>query len=348
MVFVAAKYRDGRRVYRYLAVDEFMDWVLLFNLIFILVQSIDAALIPDVLPLSFIFTWIYVGEVGVKLSVKSWGHYWTEPANKFDFWTTWILVVSSLLKYLPFASFQANLHHYANILRLLRLLRVAKKLKNNPSFSFMVKTIVKMLTAAKTVMMLLGVVLFLFSTFSVNFFGGLLFDGNPVLRGTDYEEKAWFVFNFNDVIMAFVTWFTQLLCEYAPEWAEALDRAAGDSFSVPFLGSVAWYIYPTFYLVGVAIAFEILTAFMIETYLALKEEEDAAEGEEEESDSESEEEGEEPLSFVVCKVVQKRHIAENETLWSKTATNKTFRRKLCSAYAEALDESSKGEEGESK
>merc|ERR1712118_296663 len=121
-------------------------------------------------------------------------------------------------------------------------------------------------SAGDILMILMGVVFF-FTTFSVNFFGGLLYEGNEKLAGTDYKEKSWYVFNFNDVVMGFVTWFTQLLCEYAPEWAEALDRTSS-------VGWISWYIFPLFYLIGVAIIFEILKAFTIETYLALTEEED--------------------------------------------------------------------------
>merc|ERR1719326_279440 len=170
---------------------------------------------------------------------------------------------------------------YANILRLLRLLRVVKKLKKIKKFQFMVSTVVRMAEAAGDILAVLSVCLFFFTTLSVNFFGGLIYEGNEKLKGTDYEEKHWFVFNFNDVPMAFVTWFTQLLCEYAPEWADALWRVSS-------VGDIAWYIYPIFYIFGVAIVFGILKAFTIETYLALKEEADG-ESEEEESDSDEEE-----------------------------------------------------------
>merc|ERR1719247_533703 len=72
--------------------------------------------------------------------------------------------------------------------------------------------------------------------------------------------------------MGYVTWFTQLLCEYAPEWADALWRTSS-------MGDIAWYVYPIFYIIGVAIVFEILKAFTIETYIALKEEKDEEEEE---------------------------------------------------------------------
>jgi len=248
--------------------DVIMDWVLIFNMIYIVVESLpqkDKWIVPQFLHLSTFFTIIYVFEVAVKLSVKSWRTYWSDKSNQFDFYTTWLLFLAWTLQFVHIQELQRDLMRYANIIRLLRLLRVAKKLQKNRKVQFMVSTIVKMLEGAADILTLLGVCLYFFATFSVNFFGGLLYEGNPALEGSDYKEKHWFVFNFNDVPMGYTTWFTQLLCEYAPEWADALTRTSRH-------GEIAWFIYPIFYIIGVAIVFEILKAFTIETYLALKEE----------------------------------------------------------------------------
>jgi two pore calcium channel protein len=254
------------------AFDSFMTWVLFFNLVVVVAQSyynLNQLQEPYVLGvISDFFTFAYIGEVVIKLSVKSWAEYWSFSANQFDFFTTWLLFATGLPKYLPFTSVKGELAHYANILRLLRLLRVIKQLKQYKSVQFMASTIGKMAEASGDILSLLGVVLFFFSTFSVNFFGGVLVEGDPRLKESDYAKKHWFIFNFNDHIMAFVAWFTQLLGEYEPEWADALYKTA----SYP---EIAWWIFPAFYLIGVAILFEILKAFTIELYLALKEEEDA-------------------------------------------------------------------------
>jgi len=257
------------------------------------------------LNLTTFFTLIYVWELAVKLCVKSWATYSSVPANMFDFVTTWILFFTWSLKFINIASLQKDLMQYANLLRLMRLLRVVKKLKKYPRVQFMVTTIVRMVEAANDIILILGVVLFFFATFSVNFFGGLLYEGNPALEGSDYKERNWYVFNFNDCIMGYVTWFTQLLSEYNPEWADGLYRCSS-------IGWIAWYIYPTFYIFGVAIVFEILKAFTIETYLALKEEADD-EGEESESDSE---EDEDPFEYEngVIEAVQDQMKDDNKSL----------------------------------
>merc|ERR1712066_873727 len=79
--------------------------------------------------------------------------------------------------------------------------------------------------------------------------------------------------------MAFTTWFTNLLEEYVPEQADALQRVCK-------WGDFAWYIFPTFYIIGVSILFEVLVAFTVELYLALKEEHDGIEEEENEEEDE--------------------------------------------------------------
>ena len=48
---------------------------------------------------------------------------------------------------------------------------------------------------------LLAEVVFFFTTLGVNLFGGVLYKGNPGLEHTEYEEKHWYVFNFNDTPM---------------------------------------------------------------------------------------------------------------------------------------------------
>ncbi|CAJ1452288.1 unnamed protein product [Effrenium voratum] len=267
------------------AFDKFMNQVLLLNLLQVVVQSaynlnnMPQPALLDVLDLIFAFA--YVGEVLVKLSVKSWAEYCSFWGNKFDFMTTWLLLFTTLLPYLPFATVQADLKHYANILRLFRLVRVVKQLKQFPRVQFMVATISRMVNAAGDILQLLGVLLFFFSTLSMNLWGGVLYEGHPGLEETLYAKKHLYIFNFNDFGMAFITFFSQLLSEYVPENATALQVASK-------WGNIAWYVFPAFYLLGVAIIFEITKAFTIEYYLAIKEEaeDDDEEGEEEASGSE--------------------------------------------------------------
>ncbi|CAK9013026.1 Two pore calcium channel protein 1B (Voltage-dependent calcium channel protein TPC1B) (NtTPC1B), partial [Durusdinium trenchii] len=232
-----------------------------------------------------VFSFVYLVEVAVKVKVRSWRIYWLSLPNRFDFFTTFLLLFSSLLPYLPNSVLPFDLRHYANILRLLRLLRVIKQLKSLRSVQFLAGAVTKMVWAAGNILLMLGCVVFFFSTLGVNLFGGVLYKGNPGLEHTEYEEKHWFVFNFNDTPMAFALFFTQLLCEYVPTNAEALQKTSR-------YGDVAWLIFPLFYFLGVAIMFEILLAFSVEAYIELREENEKEEEEEMEREEEEQERAE--------------------------------------------------------
>eukprot|EP00913_Durusdinium_trenchii_P025063 g23527.t1 len=272
--------------------DKLMNSVLLVNLALVLVES--AYTLNNQEPpawtgyVELVFSFVYLVEVAVKVKVRSWRIYWLSLPNRFDFFTTFLLLFSSLLPYLPNSVLPFDLRHYANILRLLRLLRVIKQLKSLRSVQFLAGAVTKMVWAAGNILLMLGCVVFFFSTLGVNLFGGVLYKGNPGLEHTEYEEstggrggvdsrrlrtklarslneKHWFVFNFNDTPMAFALFFTQLLCEYVPTNAEALQKTSR-------YGDVAWLIFPLFYFLGVAIMFEILLAFSVEAYIELREE----------------------------------------------------------------------------
>jgi len=261
--------------------------------------------------LDMLFCFAYVLEVLVKLSVKSFGEYWSLGPNQFDFFTTWLLLLTTMLPFLPIDFVQADLKQYANILRLLRLVRVFKQLRQFPRVQFMVQVVSRMVSGAGDILQLLGVMLFFFSILSVNLFGGVLYQGRPELKGTDYAKKHWFVFNFNDMAMALGTWFTQLLSEFVPEMAKALQRCTGPGA----WGDVAWYIFPCFYIVGVAIIFEIAKAFTIEYYMAIKEEAEAEEEEEEHEEDLKVRRKEGEAQRALLGAVQKKLEAEGDALF---------------------------------
>lgn len=165
-----------------------------------------------------------------------------------------------------------------------------------------------------------------------------MYEGHPAFENSEgeeipYAEKHWFVFNFNDSIMAFVTWFTQLLCEYSPELAQALDLTSS-------WGAVAWYIFPAFYLVGVAILFEIFKAFTIEKFLALKEEADKemGEAEEDEDDSDDEELGKEAdeVQEGIIVAVGEKLLESGDSLQFRRDKKASFWKELKVAYRECL------------
>jgi len=207
--------------------------------------------------LEFVFSFIYLGECMFKIGVSGWDFYQSSTSNRFDFGTTMLLLSTSV-----FESLLGGLSTYANILRLFRLLRVVKQLKGLDRVQFMVSTVVKLVFKAQDMLILLSVVIFAFTVLGVQLFGGLLYEENPQLEGTDYHEAKEFVLNFNDFLMAFGLWFVHLLCEFKPSFAAAINRTS----AIP----KAWLICGLFWAIAVCITFELVKAFTIEVYMDLK------------------------------------------------------------------------------
>lgn len=147
------------------------------------------------------------------------------------------------------------------MLRVLRLLRVLKTVKRLEEVQFLTATIMKIVLLSREIMTLLSVIVFIFSQVSVQLFGGLLYVGNPGLEGTTYKEEKWYVINYNDLLMACATYFVSLLVEFTPVLAEVLNDVA----PIP----CEWLITLFFYFTAVAVVFELVQAFTIETFVEL-------------------------------------------------------------------------------
>jgi len=219
-----------------------------------------------------VFGLMYVGECIAYLLCMSWQEYCSAKSRLFDFCTTWILFGVSVAFYLPFATVRSSLMHYASILRLLRLIRVVKSLKRLPKVSFMFNCVSTLLASATEILFLLTLILYVYSTVSLQQFGGLLYLGNPKLVGTSYADGDYYVFNFNDLMMSMVMWFVYLLCENETQFAVGL-RAALPPWRGG--GNPMWLIFPLFYFTVVIFAFELVSAFIIETFTKVSDQHNA-------------------------------------------------------------------------
>merc|ERR1719502_362779 len=135
--------------------------------------------------------------------------------------------------------------------------------------------------------MLMGTFFFFFCNLSLNLFGGLLYEGNEALEGSEYNEKHWFVLNFNDMPSAFLTWFVQVLCEYVPNYSDALTRSA--TAAGLWYGPWASIIVLLFYITTAAIMYELLLAFTVDVFMDVKKEQGNAKEREVEEEEEEEE-----------------------------------------------------------
>merc|ERR1719507_916535 len=134
--------------------DVLMNTVLFFNLGVVVFETVydlnNWEETPLMENLELIFSFAYLGEVCVRLSIYSWTHYWAFGSNRFDFFTTFALLGSSVFEVLM--SGTSNLKRYMNILRLLRLLRMVKQLKRLRSVQFMVNTVIKLVLGSRDIL----------------------------------------------------------------------------------------------------------------------------------------------------------------------------------------------------
>mmetsp|Transcript_8836 Transcript_8836/g.19301 ORF Transcript_8836/g.19301 Transcript_8836/m.19301 type:complete len:1207 (-) Transcript_8836:396-4016(-) len=268
-----------------------MNGVLLLNAVVVVLESAqdlahETKYDQIFTAIEFMFGWAYVVEFFIILSAMSWEEYISSKAHWFDFFTTWLLFAVSCAYYLPFADVQGELMKYANMLRLLRLIRVVKSLKRLPKVAFMFNCVVTLLASARDIILFLCVIVYFYSALGCIFFGGSLYQGAETLEGTEYEETKLFALNFNDMMSACALWFVNLLCEYNAPIAD------GAHASLPEWKKNAWLVFPMFYFTVVILAFELVAAFTIETFVALTGDQPSSDDEEELADQEGDEEEE--------------------------------------------------------
>ena len=102
----------------------------------------------------------------------------------------------------------------------------------------------------------------LWSGAGVQLFGGLVYDGNGALEGSDYLDSHYDVLNFNDFAMGFLPLFA-MVTSGGPytEFVEALNDVSGAK-------GAGYYFFVSFYVVGVLIFFNVFSAFVIDAFLS--------------------------------------------------------------------------------
>lgn len=249
--------------------DVLMNCVLGCNVVWMVVQSVyDLNDIPEpnwFLYIDLFFSFGYVFEVLVKLSWWSFEEYWMSIDNRFDFITTIILAGAGLC-FLIFDT-PRSVMRYLNLLRLVRLL---KALNEIPAYERIVNIITRMTTTCGAVLVMNLLVIYLWSSWGMQLFGGKFYDSNPAFEGQDldYFSSHFQIYNFNDMILSMVTLFFVMVTNWVDQIAIAcLTLHANDTFR----WIASWVFWLTFYVGSPLIAFNVFTAFSIDVFCKLEE-----------------------------------------------------------------------------
>mmetsp|Transcript_138433 Transcript_138433/g.239294 ORF Transcript_138433/g.239294 Transcript_138433/m.239294 type:complete len:823 (-) Transcript_138433:206-2674(-) len=264
--------------------DHIMNTILGMNVVFILVESVyDLRNVeePDFFDkLDMVFTYVYMFEVAVKLCVWSWGEYWSVTENKFDFITSMLLAVIGTVILFSEVSKDFDKDNILLILNLLRLVRVVKAIGRVETFKREFTTISKMVQASFDVLLINILVLYIWSAWGLQMFGGQLYkqNGKYVTTPDDYFDGNLMVFNFNDVISGFTTLFFFALTGWVPEIGEAMILLSGTldehgeqtgQANMKFK-LFTWFFLISFYVASPLIAFNVFTAFSMDVFASIQ------------------------------------------------------------------------------
>lgn len=274
--------------------DKIMSCILGANVCFIVVESYyDLNNIQE--PrffnyLDFFFSFVYLGEVCVKLMVWSWSEYWSDADNRFDFTTSLLLAaVGSYLLVQDIASGgAAETGEVLTYLNMLRLVRIVKALEDIPAVRREFDTMSKMLQACSDVLLINGLVIYLWSAAGLQLFGGELYIENPKLSWNydiddddswpDYFGSHCEVYNFNDVPLGMITLFYFCIVGWVPEVAEIVIMLAGEGKTARNGPKIVIYTFLlSFYIASILIAFNVFTAFSIDIFNTIKDQMDKEE-----------------------------------------------------------------------
>ncbi|KAL9268653.1 Two pore calcium channel protein 1A-like protein [Drosera capensis] len=214
----------------------------------------------------FVFGWIYVVEMALKVYSYGFVNYWRDGLNRFDFVITWVIVAGETA---TFASPNGSTIRYLILARVLRLIRLLMHVKRYRAF------VATFLTLIPSLMPYLGTIfciMCVYSSLGVQIFGGMVNAGNPYLEGTELAENDYFLFNFNDYPNAMVTVFNLLVMGNWQVWMQSYKDLTGTSFTLVY--------FISFYVVTVLLILNLIVAFVLEAFFAERELEESEELEE--------------------------------------------------------------------
>lgn len=226
----------------------------------------------------FVFGWIYVIEMALKIYAYGFVNYWRDGQNRFDFIITCVIVVGETATFASAGkqSFLSNGEwiRYLILARVLRLIRLLMHVKRYRAF------IATFLTLIPSLMPYLGTifcVMCIYSSLGVQVFGGLVNAGNPSLEATDLAENDYLLFNFNDYPNAMVTTFNLAVMGNWQAWMQAYRDLTRTSWALVY--------FISFYLITVMLILNLIIAFVLEAFfseLEIEELEESEAGKEEE------------------------------------------------------------------
>ncbi|KAJ9441142.1 Two-pore ion channel [Diplonema papillatum] len=217
-------------------IDLFLDFVLIINAIVVFIETLPYLTEGNTNPedevawlsvVDYVFTFVYVTEVFIKVGVFGFNGYLQKSQNVFDFVVTACCFIALVITWAPNGYNEPLLLKFVVMARLLRLLRL---LQFFSWFAVLSRTLVAAFNPAKRVAMLFFVLMYVFSVLGLDLFGGRI-NRDPsseyyqklLEKENVYTTTGNFELSFNDMSSAFVFLFMSLLLNGWNEYEQAFE-----------------------------------------------------------------------------------------------------------------------------
>jgi len=201
----------------------------------------------------FLISMIYTLTLSWKIGLLGFSQFWNlKPLqHRLDFFGVYGLVAIELAY--VFVSHSLCLERVILLLHLARGLRI---LYYVGPLHHLGQVVVRALPAFWQMTMVLVVIFYIFASIGMACFGGLLYEGNPVLKNSNFASNNMWAFNFNDLPSGIVTLF---VCMVASNWyyiAEACFAVVGGGPNWYFTGAyfVGFYVLCNLVVLNIVIA----------------------------------------------------------------------------------------------
>ncbi|KAK0590419.1 hypothetical protein LWI29_026814 [Acer saccharum] len=209
----------------------------------------------------FVFGWIYVLEMALKIYSFGFTNYWRDGQNRFDFLVTLVIVIGETITFatphgLPFFS-NGEWIRYLLLARMLRLIRILMHVQRYRAF------VATFLTLIPSLMPYLGTifcVMCIYCSLGVQVFGGIVNAGNSKLEQTELAGSDYLLFNFNDYPNGMVTLFNLLVMGNWQIWMQSYKELTGTWWTIIY--------FVSFYLITVLLLLNLVMAFVLEAFFA--------------------------------------------------------------------------------
>ncbi|KAL9669662.1 hypothetical protein QQ045_007209 [Rhodiola kirilowii] len=251
-------------------------FILLLNLVAVIIETtldIENSTAQSVWQeVEFVFGWMYVIEMGLKVYALGFENYWRDGQNRFDFVITWIIVIGETATFVSpnGLTFLSN-GEWIRYLLLARMLRLIRLLMHVQRYRAFVATFLNLIPSLMPYLGTIFCVLCIYCSLGIQIFGGIVYVGNPKLEGTTLADDDYLLFNFNDYPNGMVTLFNLLVMNNWQDWMQGYKELTGSSWTIIY--------FVSFYLITVLLLLNLVVAFVLEAFFAELELEESEKGE---------------------------------------------------------------------